>query len=482
MKTLDRYVIRNFLFSVGLWFVVMMALRIVADLFVNMDEFTEHRMGVDKTLELIFYYYRYHALMYFIELGGISIVAGATFSLARMNQTNELTAMLASGVNLHRIILPIVILAAMMDALVILDQELLIPSCAVQLAAKRGGKEETREGPVGPLSDSEGSIWRAARFEPRQQRMENPVVVIRADLARPQAGGRPQAGRRPEAGLSGASATPAVLRGVPGWMFERPMITRILRTGVPWAHTPDYRRIWTRVGPTELLEEARRVVQERTGRPVPPGDRIPYVEFVAPLGDAHYQLVLRADRLDLTDPIAPGQPRGGKLTQARFAFSTEAGKSLGTFVADSATWHPGEPGRQGWWQLTNGRLFYPSDLTGNYIILRQSRRWINYMSTAKLTELLREKRVVTPQAILTKHTRFTEPLNNIIMLLLSVPFIVSRERTIKASASRCLLASGAFYVFVYGCRYAGLPPEWAAWLPILVFGPISVVMLDSVKT
>ena len=470
MKTLDRYVIRNFLYSVGLWLVVMMALRIVADLFVNMDEFTERGKGVAQALGQIFNYYRYHCLTYFIELGGISIVAGATFSLARMNQTNELTAMLASGVNLHRIILPIILLAAMMDGLVIVDQELLIPSYTAQLAIQRGGAEETRDDPVGPLSDADRSIWRAARFEPGRQRMDNPVVVIRDKKS------------RPVAGLSGASATPAVLRGASGWMLERPMITRIIRDGVPWEHMPDYRRIWTHTGPTQLLEEARRVVRERTGQPVAPSEDIPYVEFVAPVGDAHYQLIIQAGRLDMIDPVKPGQARGGKLFDATFAFSLADGRSLGTFVADSATWHPAGPGRGGSWQLENGRLFYATDLTANYIILRQSRRWMNYMSTAQLSEMLKEQRVATPQAILTKHTRFTEPLNSIIMLLLTVPFIVSRERTIKASASRCLLAAGAFYLFVYGCRYVGLPPAWAAWLPILLFGPIAVVMLDSVKT
>ena len=69
------------------------------------------------------------------------------------------------------------------------------------------------------------------------------------------------------------------------------------------------------------------------------------------------------------------------------------------------------------------------------------------------------------------------------MLLLALPFILSRERRdVKASASLCLLMVGAFYAFMHLCRYVGLPPSLAAWLPTMLFGPVSVLMLDSVKT
>ena len=43
IKTLDRYVLRSFLISALLCFVTLMSLRVVADLFVNMDEFTKKR-------------------------------------------------------------------------------------------------------------------------------------------------------------------------------------------------------------------------------------------------------------------------------------------------------------------------------------------------------------------------------------------------------------------------------------------------------
>ena len=75
MKTLDRYIIRNFLSSAILWFVVLLSLRAVADLFVNIDEFMEDDQPFGATVRHIATYYGYHSLYYFIELGGVIIVA-----------------------------------------------------------------------------------------------------------------------------------------------------------------------------------------------------------------------------------------------------------------------------------------------------------------------------------------------------------------------------------------------------------------------
>ncbi len=68
------------------------------------------------------------------------------------------------------------------------------------------------------------------------------------------------------------------------------------------------------------------------------------------------------------------------------------------------------------------------------------------------------------------------------MLLLGLPFILSRERNIRASAGMCLLTVMGFFAFVYICQSLDISPLLGAWLPILVFGPVSIFMLDSVKT
>ena len=182
------------------------------------------------------------------------------------------------------------------------------------------------------------------------------------------------------------------------------------------------------------------------------------------------------------EPCTPGQPRRGELESPRFVFRGPGGKMLGTFLASSATWHPGAS-NESFWELSSGTLFFPSDLTTEDMFLRRSDEWQNYMSSSQLTRLLRLRRGGDEKMMrMVKHLRVTNPINNLIMLLLGLPFILSRERNLRASASLCVLMVGAFFLFVYISRYLGLDPLLAAWLPILLFGPVAVVMLDSVKT
>ena len=182
------------------------------------------------------------------------------------------------------------------------------------------------------------------------------------------------------------------------------------------------------------------------------------------------------------DPNTDGEDTSAVLTNPRFSFAVGNSQPIGTFLADSARWIPDQDGR-GHWKLTNGRLFYASDLTKEDLLLRESSKWVQYMSSAQLTGLLKLNRVPDrKRAQMIQHLRVAEPMNNLIMLLLGLPFILSRERNVKASAGLCLLIVGSFYLFIYTSRFIGLPPAWAAWLPILIFGPISVVMFDTVKT
>ena len=108
---------------------------------------------------------------------------------------------------------------------------------------------------------------------------------------------------------------------------------------------------------------------------------------------------------------------------------------------------------------------------------------MDYLSSAELSTLMRLRNVPDLRAVRqTMYLRFADPLNNLVMLLLALPFILSRQRNIKASAAMCIGSVGVFYVFVYFCRYLGMPDFLGAFLPALLFGPISVLSLDSIKT
>ena len=251
MKTLDRYVVGTFLWSALMWFLVLMSLRIVADLFVNMDEFTEHKISMFETIVLIFNYYRFQTMLYFVELGGITITAAAVFSLARMNHTNELTAMLASGVNLRRVVWPIVVCSVLLGGLIIADQELLIPRYPEELSTRRGTQKDRDKFPIMLMPDKRLTIWYAHNFEPARHRMERPLVLIRDRQY------------RPAARMYGQSAVETTLEGEHGWMFEQGALARITLGGISWPQTPSHEQVWSQMGPAEILAESKKQLQEK---------------------------------------------------------------------------------------------------------------------------------------------------------------------------------------------------------------------------
>lgn len=468
MRILDRYVIRSFLYSAMLWFIVMMSLRIVVDLFVNMDEFTKlgkpfldfTAANGDMVRDILTYYF-YHSLIYFIELGGVIIVASAAFTLARMNQSNELTAMMASGVSLHRVAVPIILCSVLLGGLIVLDQEYLIPSVAEKLVREKDDVPGLKQFPIRMATDGTGAIWNSPEYSTSSSTMRQPVAVIRDQATKTTEVGR----------IFGSTGYPDTMSGGKrGWVLTAGSM--LLTASNNTVRHPDYKLIFTSMGPDEIV---RQVLQKNPQQKDEPGIKVNLVETTDEKTGLTIQGVLTPDS------PGGGKMRGGKLEMARFTFRTPEGQVLGTFFAPSALWKVKDG--QTFWELTDGKLFYETDLNGRDLALRQSGRWLDYMSTSQLTELLKSKRINDPRmAILTRHTRATDPICNVIMLLLGLPFILSRERNIKASAGLCMLMVGAFYAFIYICRNMGLPPEWGAWLAVLLFGPVAVVMLDSVKT
>lgn len=488
MKTLDRYVIRTFLWSALMLLVAMLALRIVSDLFLNMDEFMEHKTPFIEVATHIATYYGYQSLMYFGELGGVTIVMAAGFTMARMNHTNELTAMLASGVSLHRVILPMVVASMILGGLITIDREVLIPANAQYLIRNPDDAKEVKRFPVYLTPDSAGNIWWSPIYDPAIRTMNAPIIAIRH-------------GRQPLATIaSGGGATQGKFkpRGggrIRGWEIDAASLSRTSQSGGLWRNTPTVEKVYTHVGPDQLLAAAKQLARE-AGIHVPPDSEIPSVSGIPAAVDEAYGMTITTrcpvDREELVfDEYAPNIPRGGRLTEPVFTYDLERetgdGNSttrvLGIFHANSATWVPTDANDDSHWLLEDGKLFFPSDLTNEDLTLRQSSRWLDLMSLNTISKLLKLGKVPDREAaVLAKHLRFAEPINNLILLLLGLPFILSRERNIKASAGLSVLMTGAYFAFIHIARVAGLPPMFAAFLPIVLFGTVAAVMLDSIKT
>jgi lipopolysaccharide export system permease protein len=176
--------------------------------------------------------------------------------------------------------------------------------------------------------------------------------------------------------------------------------------------------------------------------------------------------------------------------------------------ATSAVWNA--PEHQ--WDLTDGRRVpiaspdqnippivekaesYRSDITPQEIVLHENEDSLQFLSLARINELLaRPKNYGTTNLLRMRYTRLAQPLVNIILVVLAISMVLTRQpQTLKTAAGKAMLLCGlcmgsAFITY----ELAATPPsgQWVvvwpammAWLPIFIFGPISVYLLDRIKT
>ena len=377
MKILDKYIIKNFLVGYLIAFFVLIGLIIIIDLFVNLDEFAEHsNLGFWAVVVNIVRYYGVQSTAYFRDFAGMITVIAAAFSLGRMTRSNELTAVLASGVSLKRVIAPIIMMAILFTIILAIDQEFVIPNLADRLVLKHDALPGQESYDLRFISDKNGSLINATNFDVAAATMNGVTIITRT--------------RRSDAliwdvsgKISAASATynPNTLR----WD---------LKDGVFLAQQEPLAR--------RSAEKARR-----------------------------------------------GQP----------------------------------PQRM---------ESYKSDLTPQDIPILRKEEYMGLLSSKQLADLAARSTQVKDLTHLysQKHFRITDPVINLIMLLVGLPVLVCREP--KAMKSAIMASFGitvACFLVTFLAKMAATEvifhrviPELWAWLPIFIFLPIAFVEIDSMKT
>ena len=370
LKTTDRYLLRSFIINYVLALFVMVSLYVTLHLFVNIDEFTEPDEITDvvpsvaQVARNMGSYYGYNLLLYFCQLSGVITLFAAALTLARMQKTNEMIALLASGWSMYRIAVPIVAAGLLLNALWILDQEVLMPKVAHKLARPTDDVEGRRVYGVWCLQDGPGRLLSARRFYPRSRTLANMMVLER------DADG---------------------------------MLTGVITADA--AHWDASRQGW-------VLNRGR-----------------------------HRQ---------------PGR------------------ESFDDFAVDEVN-------------RPDTVTFHPSQLNPDEILLRQSAQWMQFLGVSQLTELQQRGVVNATQVAQVRHTRFTTPINNMLLLLLGIVFFLHREpgSVIVQGGKAIALCATCFIIAFMGQNLIGsfdVPTALPAWLPILLFAPLCAWLYEALRT
>ncbi|HKB41499.1 MAG TPA: LptF/LptG family permease [Gemmataceae bacterium] len=120
--------------------------------------------------------------------------------------------------------------------------------------------------------------------------------------------------------------------------------------------------------------------------------------------------------------------------------------------------------------------------------LTRNPKWFMYASTVHLHELLdRPDGGRQSQIAVLFHMRLTRPIIGLLLVIMGLSIILrDQTRHVLISAGLCLVMCAVFYGVVLACRFLGnadlLPPALAAWLPVLIFGPLAFVLYDAIHT
>ncbi|MCP4260150.1 MAG: LptF/LptG family permease [Planctomycetes bacterium] len=371
MKILDRYIAKNFLIGYAIAFCVLIGLRIIIDLFVHLDEFTENTEVISATavMKNMLVFYALNCTLYFREFAGMITVVAASFSFGKMVRSNELVAVMASGVSLKRVIAPIVFLALLLTGLLVIDQEFIIPSLAEKLVRSHDDIPGQEAYNIKFISDDNGSLICSGRFEVGTSTLQGPTIITR----------------------------------------------RMKTDSYNW---------------------------EVTGR-------------------------IDADKAVHN---GNGKIKGWDLINGRFF---EIGSTKGV-----------QP-----------KAFYASDISPGEIPIRLKSEHKTLLSWRQLAALVKQadqgKIKDMRELYSQKHFRVTEPIINLVMLMVCLPILVCRDpKAMKSAVTISFAMVGGCFVTTFICKM--IAPEtdvsnfyqigFFAWLPIFIFLPIAFIELDSMKT
>ncbi|MEM9913419.1 MAG: LptF/LptG family permease [Planctomycetota bacterium] len=192
MKTLDRYIIKQFLTNFVMLFVVVMLLFVVVDFIVDVDEFVQagevhkdswYGIAMLATVGTIVDYYVPVIMLVYVFFNGLIVVGAMGFTIVGLQRHRELTAVIASGVSLHRIAAPVLISGLVLSALTLPVQEFVLPDLAPKLVRAKSELKQPKKGleskEVYFAQAGDHDLLSAARFDAEAGELSGVHIILR---------------------------------------------------------------------------------------------------------------------------------------------------------------------------------------------------------------------------------------------------------------------------------------------------------------
>jgi lipopolysaccharide export system permease protein len=122
MRTHDRYVLRLYTRSLLLAILAFLVIYVTVDVFEQIDEWLDKEAALRDVLR--YYYYSIPLMLSYVT--PVAILLASIFAMGGLARRNELTALLAAGVSLKRVALPVLLASLGVSLLLILFDETVV--------------------------------------------------------------------------------------------------------------------------------------------------------------------------------------------------------------------------------------------------------------------------------------------------------------------------------------------------------------------
>lgn len=196
MKTIDRYIARQYLLNIIALVVILFSFIIAIDLSLNFDKFMALAAMRGKTPEgdpstarkllltifLVFDYWWPKLVQLFNYMIGLIIIGAMGFTCSQLVRHREFVAAVAGGISLHRLMRPILLVALLATAVQAVNFEYIIPNIAdlIQRDREQASQRRLESLPVRLVPDGQRRLFYARSFEPEKQQMLDVLIIERS--------------------------------------------------------------------------------------------------------------------------------------------------------------------------------------------------------------------------------------------------------------------------------------------------------------
>ena len=488
-RRLDRYIGLFFVWHFVLCLLAIVVLYVILDTFAKLEDFME-RESVGEFLRWIVIYHAYQVPVLLTQFLPLVTLLSGVLSITRLARYNELNAIKAVGVSLHRALAPMFLCALAVGVLAAANQELLVPSLAYDITEMRA--RAPRRDVYRDLSSfdekTKATVW-VHKLEYALPGFElSGVQVGREGSAGPRPKGQGPArkgeGPGPRTG-DGLRVRGAEAVWVGCWLFlSKGEVADAKGRWQPFEHMA----MATKADSTTYTMPQRpkgadapapvvRLHAERDGRPVE-------VAFSTWRYKGAFRLILGGQ---LTAPLRSGE---GSAPIAIHAAVWNDAQRVWLGRAYTYEEYPDQDGKLHRDTKTYDGQPLPLTIAPRELIKSQADPTLK-----SLRELLRYEN--DPPALRQKklviiHSRLAFPLASFVLLLVAVPLLFQQEggKSTWVGLGLALLVCMCFYVVNYLSQLSGQSPDGvlagvpalAAWLPVAAFAALGGVLTARMKT